>query len=85
MSLVFLTNLIFLYHLSYFTGCVSADESANRLFISDCNHHRIIVCDGNAKIIDCVSILINYFRFFIMIDYSYSKNNIKFEGLTNSC
>lgn len=49
-----LTNLIFLHHLSYFTGCVSADESENRLFISDCNHHRIIVCDDDGKIMDCV-------------------------------
>ncbi|XP_050906616.1 uncharacterized protein LOC127120250 isoform X2 [Lathyrus oleraceus] len=40
--------------LLFYPGCVSADESANRLFISDCNHHRIIVCDGDAKIIDCI-------------------------------
>lgn len=38
----------------YYPGCVSADESANRLFISDCNHHRIIVCDDNGKIMDCI-------------------------------
>ncbi|KAL5099439.1 hypothetical protein RYX36_003766 [Vicia faba] len=40
--------------LLFYPGCVSADESANRLFISDCNHHRIIVCDGNGKIMDCI-------------------------------
>ncbi|WJX90249.1 hypothetical protein P8452_72164 [Trifolium repens] len=40
--------------LLYYPDCVSADESNNRLFISDCNHHRIIVCDDNGKIIDCV-------------------------------
>ncbi|CAJ2655692.1 uncharacterized protein LOC123920050 isoform X2 [Trifolium pratense] len=37
-----------------YPGCVSADESHNRLFISDCNHHRIIVCDDNGKIINCI-------------------------------
>ncbi|KAG2380897.1 uncharacterized protein HKW66_Vig0202700 [Vigna angularis] len=40
--------------LSYFTGCVSADESHNRLFFSDCNHHRILVSDGNGEILDCI-------------------------------
>ncbi|XP_012575671.1 uncharacterized protein [Cicer arietinum] len=40
--------------LLYYPGCVSADERANRLFISDCNHHRIIVCNGNGKIMDCI-------------------------------
>ncbi|KAK7290157.1 hypothetical protein RIF29_04381 [Crotalaria pallida] len=35
-------------------GCVSADEASNRLFISDCNHHRIIVSDGNGEILDCI-------------------------------
>nr|XP_007134043.1 hypothetical protein PHAVU_010G014600g [Phaseolus vulgaris]ESW06037.1 hypothetical protein PHAVU_010G014600g [Phaseolus vulgaris] len=39
---------------SYFTGCVSADESRNRLFFSDCNHHRILVSDGNGEILDCI-------------------------------
>lgn len=53
------TNLVFQYHLSFFTGCVSADETSNRLFFSDCNHHRIIVSDGNGEIMDCVCILIN--------------------------
>ncbi|KAE9611094.1 hypothetical protein Lal_00016217 [Lupinus albus] len=39
--------------LSY-PGCVSADETANRLFFSDCNHHRIIVSDGDGEILDCI-------------------------------
>ncbi|WJX43228.1 hypothetical protein P8452_30362 [Trifolium repens] len=40
--------------LLYYPGCISADESHNRLFISDCNHHRIIVCDDNGKIMNCI-------------------------------
>ncbi|XP_062078777.1 uncharacterized protein LOC133783236 isoform X2 [Humulus lupulus] len=30
------------------------DESGNRLFISDSNHHRIIIFNGNGKILDCI-------------------------------
>ncbi|PRQ25561.1 putative transcription factor WD40-like family [Rosa chinensis] len=37
-----------------FPGCVSADESGNRLFLSDSSHHRIIVFDGNGNILDCI-------------------------------
>ncbi|VVA15850.1 PREDICTED: NHL [Prunus dulcis] len=40
--------------LLYFPGCISADENGNRLFLSDSNHHRIIVFDGNGKILDCI-------------------------------
>ncbi|KAJ7008774.1 hypothetical protein NC653_007439 [Populus alba x Populus x berolinensis] len=40
--------------LLYFPGCVSADESGNRLFLSDSNHHRVIVSDGNGKILDSI-------------------------------
>ncbi|KAL9397702.1 hypothetical protein Peur_011955 [Populus x canadensis] len=40
--------------LLFFPGCVSADESGNRLFLSDSNHHRIIVSDGNGKILDSI-------------------------------
>ncbi|XP_027360430.1 LOW QUALITY PROTEIN: uncharacterized protein LOC113868757 [Abrus precatorius] len=40
--------------LLYYPGCVSADESAKRLFFSDCNHHRIIVSDENGEILDCI-------------------------------
>nr|XP_011458192.1 PREDICTED: uncharacterized protein LOC101310290 [Fragaria vesca subsp. vesca] len=44
-----LRNLLF-----NFPGCVSADEIGNRLFLSDSSHHRIIVFDGNGKILDCI-------------------------------
>ncbi|XWS31297.1 hypothetical protein CRYUN_Cryun23aG0065000 [Craigia yunnanensis] len=40
--------------LLYFPACVSADESGERLFLSDSNHHRIIIFDGNGKILDCI-------------------------------
>ncbi|KAE8692169.1 putative Clavata3/esr-related 41 [Hibiscus syriacus] len=38
--------------LLYFPACISADESRKRLFLSDSNHHRIIIFDGNGKILD---------------------------------
>lgn len=37
-----------------YPGCVSADEGGNRLFISDINHHRIIITDGDGKILECI-------------------------------
>lgn len=40
--------------LLYFPGCISADETCNRLFLSDSNHHRIIILNGNGKILDCI-------------------------------
>lgn len=40
--------------LVYFPGCVSADEDGDRLFISDCNHHRIVITDGNGRILDSI-------------------------------
>ncbi|TKY68598.1 NHL repeat-containing protein 2 [Spatholobus suberectus] len=40
--------------LLYYPGCVSTDESDNRLFFSDCNHHRILVSDANGEILDCI-------------------------------
>ncbi|KAH7864290.1 hypothetical protein Vadar_027896 [Vaccinium darrowii] len=40
--------------LLYFPGCISVDETGNRLFLSDINHHRIIIFDGNGKILDCI-------------------------------
>ncbi|KAL6968044.1 hypothetical protein U1Q18_033848 [Sarracenia purpurea var. burkii] len=46
---LFLRNLLL-----YFPGCISADERGNRLFLSDINHHRIIIFDGNGKILDCI-------------------------------
>ncbi|KAK3407568.1 uncharacterized protein LOC104430260 isoform X1 [Eucalyptus grandis] len=43
--------------LIYFPGCVTADEDGSRLFLSDSNHHRIIICDGSGKILDCIGSL----------------------------
>ncbi|KAL2325068.1 hypothetical protein Fmac_024126 [Flemingia macrophylla] len=40
--------------LLYYPGCVSTDESDNRIFFSDCNHHRILVSDENGQILDCI-------------------------------
>lgn len=37
------------------TGCISADEIGDRLFLSDSNHHRIIILDNSGKILDSVS------------------------------
>ncbi|XAR60981.1 hypothetical protein NMG60_11034547 [Bertholletia excelsa] len=45
----FLRNLLL-----YFPGCISVDERGNRLFLSDINHHRIIIFDSNGKIVDCI-------------------------------
>lgn len=41
------------------TGCISADEVGDRLFLSDTNHHRIIIFENSGKILDSVSEL-NY-------------------------
>ncbi|KHG18799.1 NHL repeat-containing protein 2 [Gossypium arboreum] len=42
--------------LLYFPGiaCISTDESGKRLFLSDSNHHRIIIFDGDGTILDCI-------------------------------
>ncbi|XP_071698630.1 uncharacterized protein [Rutidosis leptorrhynchoides] len=40
--------------LLYLPGCIEVDEFNERLFLSDINHHRIIVFDGNGKILDCI-------------------------------
>ncbi|XP_059446321.1 uncharacterized protein LOC132177862 isoform X2 [Corylus avellana] len=45
----FLRNLLL-----YFPGCISADERGNRLFLSDSNHHRIIIFNSGGKILDCI-------------------------------
>ncbi|KAL8531104.1 hypothetical protein ACS0TY_007931 [Phlomoides rotata] len=37
-----------------FPGCISVDGSGNRLFLSDANHHRIIVFNSNGKILDAI-------------------------------
>ncbi|CAL9174578.1 unnamed protein product [Musa hybrid cultivar] len=44
-----LRNLILCY-----PGSVSVDEDGNHIFISDSNHHRIIISDGAGKILDCI-------------------------------
>ncbi|KMZ65755.1 hypothetical protein ZOSMA_30G00360 [Zostera marina] len=44
-----LRNLVLNY-----PGCVSVDECRKRLFISDSNHHRIIITDDNGKILDYI-------------------------------
>ncbi|KAG0502791.1 hypothetical protein HPP92_002863 [Vanilla planifolia] len=36
------------------TGSLSVDEDGGRIFISDCNHHRIIIIDGDGKVLDSV-------------------------------
>ncbi|XP_010684919.2 uncharacterized protein LOC104899426 isoform X1 [Beta vulgaris subsp. vulgaris] len=37
-----------------FPACISADESGNRLFVSDINHHRVIVFDCSGTILDVI-------------------------------
>ncbi|GMH25872.1 hypothetical protein Nepgr_027715 [Nepenthes gracilis] len=37
-----------------FPACISVDESGNRFFLSDSNHHRIIIFDGDGKILDSI-------------------------------
>ncbi|KAL0459309.1 UNVERIFIED_CONTAM: hypothetical protein Slati_0558100 [Sesamum latifolium] len=37
-----------------FPGCISVDESGNHLFLSDVNHHRIIVFNSNGEILDAI-------------------------------
>lgn len=36
-------------------GGLSVDEDGDRIFISDSNHHRIIISNGDGVILDCVS------------------------------
>ncbi|OEL18075.1 hypothetical protein BAE44_0020906 [Dichanthelium oligosanthes] len=40
--------------LLYHPACVSVDEDGDRIFISDSNHHRIIVSNSNGTILDCI-------------------------------
>lgn len=44
-----LRNLL-LYH----PACVSVDEDGDRIFISDSNHHRIIISNTDGMILDCI-------------------------------
>ncbi|XXG48099.1 hypothetical protein AAC387_Pa02g2629 [Persea americana] len=43
--------------LLFFPGSISVDEDGDRLFISDTNHHRIIITDSNGKLLDCIGSL----------------------------
>eukprot|EP00268_Persea_americana_P053278 TRINITY_DN601_c1_g1_i1.p1 TRINITY_DN601_c1_g1~~TRINITY_DN601_c1_g1_i1.p1 ORF type:complete len:325 (-),score=43.15 TRINITY_DN601_c1_g1_i1:1480-2454(-) len=45
--------------LLFFPGSISVDEDGDRLFISDTNHHRIIITDSNGKLLDCVLRMVN--------------------------
>ncbi|XP_010547061.1 PREDICTED: uncharacterized protein LOC104818950 [Tarenaya hassleriana] len=40
--------------LLYFPGCISADITGDRLFLSDSNHHRILILDSSGKILDSI-------------------------------
>ncbi|GAB2281980.1 hypothetical protein Dimus_016545 [Dionaea muscipula] len=37
-----------------FPACISMDERGERFFLSDCNHHRVIVFDGEGRILDVI-------------------------------
>jgi len=37
-----------------FPGSISADEDGKRIFVSDTNHHRIIVANANGRVLDCI-------------------------------
>ncbi|PPR94288.1 hypothetical protein GOBAR_AA26393 [Gossypium barbadense] len=43
-----------LQNLLLYFPCISTDESGKRLFLSDRNHHRIIIFDGDGTILDCI-------------------------------
>nr|VDC73126.1 unnamed protein product [Brassica rapa] len=38
----------------YFPGCISADEVGDCLFLSDSNHHRIIISNSTGEILDSI-------------------------------
>ncbi|XP_042382981.1 uncharacterized protein LOC121975416 [Zingiber officinale] len=40
--------------LLHYPGSISIDEDGNRMFVSDSNHHRIIVSDSEGRILDCI-------------------------------
>ncbi|TQE12463.1 hypothetical protein C1H46_002116 [Malus baccata] len=52
--LFYLPGIGFLRSTDLLHCCISADECGNRLFLSDSNHHWIIVVDGNGHILDCI-------------------------------
>lgn len=51
------------------TGCITADEVGERLFLSDTNHHRIIMFEKNGKILDSVSELNHIWGILIFIEF----------------
>ncbi|KAL8139118.1 hypothetical protein V2J09_005119 [Rumex salicifolius] len=40
--------------LLYYPACISGDESKGKFFLSDSNHHRVIIFDGHGKIFDLI-------------------------------
>ncbi|KAF0914133.1 hypothetical protein E2562_026523 [Oryza meyeriana var. granulata] len=40
--------------LLYHPACISVDEDGGRIFISDSNHHRVIISDSNGAILDYI-------------------------------
>ncbi|CAL4996461.1 unnamed protein product [Urochloa decumbens] len=40
--------------LLYNPACISVDEDGDRIFISDSNHHRIIISNSDGMILDCI-------------------------------
>ncbi|WVZ95198.1 hypothetical protein U9M48_040992 [Paspalum notatum var. saurae] len=40
--------------LLYHPACISVDEDGDRIFISDSNHHRIIISNSDGMILDCI-------------------------------
>lgn len=44
-------------------GCISVDECGDRLFLSDVNHHRIVVFNGNGKLLDAVCVRFSLITF----------------------
>ncbi|XP_006659803.3 uncharacterized protein LOC102707513 isoform X2 [Oryza brachyantha] len=40
--------------LLYHPACISVDEDGDRIFISDSNHHRVIISDSNGTILDYI-------------------------------
>lgn len=42
------------FFLFFVADCISVEENGDRLFLSDVNHHRIIIFNSNGKILDAV-------------------------------
>lgn len=50
-------------------GCISVDGSGDRLFLSDVNHHRIIVFNNNGKILDAVRTLLDLMLLWLNMNF----------------